>query len=139
MNLLANYNKDIKAYIAQFCKDADGNGVLNWAEKGTATQARFDTLTKNIDLSAVTGITPAAGIRDATFTVRNNAVTFSSLSSQEIRIDAFSLLGQHVATIFRGYAQGTKTVVWNSRLPKGTYLILFTQGSYSKNIRYTVR
>ena len=139
MNLLVSYNVNIKYHITQFCKDSDGDSTLNWAEEGTATQALFDSLTKDIDLSDVVAIPRIASARDATFSVQNGLVTFTSLSAQEIRIDAFSLLGQHIATLFHGYAQGTKSIAWNSKLPKGTYLIRFTQGSYSKNVKYSVR
>lgn len=139
MTNLATLNSQISFYIASFCGDTDGDGVLNWAEPGSAAEKKFNTLTEGIDLSV--SIASMDNLKVASMLViENGLVTFTVPHSGSTRIDAFSPLGQHLTTIYNGMASGTQTVIWNTaRLPQGTYFVSLSQGTSSQTIRYTIR
>jgi trimeric autotransporter adhesin len=139
MTNLATLNSQISYYIKSFCADADSDGVLNWAEPGSAAEKKFNTLTEGIDLS--TSIASMDNLKMApTLVINNGLVTFTVPHSGSTRIDAFSPLGQHLTTIYDGMANGTQAVVWNTaRLPQGTYFVSLSQGTSSQTIRYTIR
>lgn len=139
MTNLATLNSQISFYIASFCGDTDGDGVLNWAEPASAAEKKFNTLTEGIDLSV--SIASMDNLKVAPMLViENGLVTFTVPHSGSTRIDAFSPLGQHLTTIYNGMANGTQTVIWNTaRLPQGTYFVSLSQGTSSQTIRYTIR
>jgi len=139
MTNLATLNSQISFYITSFCGDTDGDGVLNWAEPGSAAEKKFNSLTEGIDLSVSIASTDNLKMVSA-LVINNGLVTFTVPHSGSTQIDAFSPLGQHLATIYNGMASGTQTVIWNTaRLPQGTYFVSLSQGTSSQTIRYTIR
>jgi hypothetical protein len=139
MKNLATLNSQISLYAVRFCEDDDEDGVLNWAEPASAMEKRFNTLTEGIDLSAsIANLETRSGI--PSFKIKNGFVTFTVPHSEYTRIDVFSPLGQHVATIYSGIANGTQTILWNTKpLGQGIYFITLSQGNSLQTMRYTIR
>ena len=71
----------------------------------------------------------------------NNSTTlsFSIPNEQQVKLDIYNILGQHIATIYDGTANsGTNDITWNGTdnnnnpVPNGIYFYKITSGDYTK-------
>jgi hypothetical protein len=90
--------------------------------------------------SASTAILAVAATADFGITnVNKNAVSFFVQDSRMVSLDAFDLMGNRVANLYKGMAQGNMSAQFNGKsLKQGVYMIRLTSGSDVRMVRTTV-
>jgi len=114
--------------------------IITTAAVSSSSAVKVSSSSVKASSSAAAAILNVASTADFGITnVGKNTVNFFVQSSRMVTLEAYDLLGNRVATLFNGVAQGNVTAQWNSSsMKQGVYMFRLSSGSDVRMIRGTV-